>query len=257
MPYFPWAQLTFLNLPNGCLDSKDAFTILSLCSSLVKCKLGLIPDEESGTLVAGRPYIALPSLETLQIEMIQLGTHSVLKQLTLPRLARFNLDDEEGGRDTPWVPAYAPAITCSRMLQQFIARSVSFPHGTLEALLEAAPVLIELDIRYHGILTDTTRTRIASGELVPRLALLRCAAADISELAPFLDMVERRNAEGVTREILGFAELFIQNEGSANVDDDVYDANYERLDKHQERGWKTMVRLPREYPLESDSESEV
>ncbi|RDB18957.1 hypothetical protein Hypma_014387 [Hypsizygus marmoreus] len=187
----PLSQLTSLHLLRVLMGSDTLLSVLNQCTSLVQGVFVVRSQDIDPHTTTQPSACTLPLLKTLYIILMCPGDFGWLQWLNLPSLAHFELTAQLGA---PFISSLVPTISSSRRLRTLCLCVIISP-SDLEEILEAAPLLVTLEVIRGRMLSRSVLDRMASGELVPQLASLFCAIEALDGLSPHLDMLESRKEE--------------------------------------------------------------
>ncbi|RDB16881.1 hypothetical protein Hypma_002522 [Hypsizygus marmoreus] len=225
----PFPQLTHLSIQQTDVDSALAFSILSLCRSLVDCVLEFQAGDIEGQSEAASPLIdhTLPALERLHLQVTGfLLDVAWFPHLELPSLVSFAFS-ASGNR--AWLPSWTPMITRSGRLESLVLYSPINP-VLLEEILATSPALMRLDL-HISTLSENILMGMSTGDLVPRLTSLICAVDLVEVLPSHLEMLQTRK-QG-TNSVSHIAEVVFTHTHPFASDE----ASVRRVHQLAEEGW--------------------
>ncbi|KAG6829135.1 hypothetical protein H0H92_005609 [Tricholoma furcatifolium] len=185
----PFDQLTEVIL-NGSFLSLDAtLTLLSQCTSVIKCCVCLLHGAESS---APLPHIVHPRLESLTITS-SLPTSIIaarfLDNLTLPCLHTFGITGNLIHENC--LPALISLISRSNCVLHCFSAGASILTGFLDPLLEVMPMLTNLIIPEVTVPIRMLE-HISQGLILPKLTTLNCTIiSSPHSLEAFMEAVDR------------------------------------------------------------------
>ncbi|KAJ7020048.1 hypothetical protein C8F04DRAFT_1145547 [Mycena alexandri] len=170
--YLPWRQFTSLYFDNTFPTPSQYYSILGKCENVERARLDLFPSPVGGTIELSGVEIALPALQTLELNTDVLGNAArFLHSVALHALVDLSISLADDYDNTIFDVRCFPAMQrlsideCGRASQR-----------DLEAWLRACPAAVDVWVPGH-CMQQVIVDQIADGRLLPRLQFLVLEAA--------------------------------------------------------------------------------
>ncbi|KAJ7429811.1 hypothetical protein B0H11DRAFT_2141227 [Mycena galericulata] len=182
----PWRQLTEIYFSNITPTPAQYYSILDGCEDVKVSRMDVFPTDSSGTIELSECQIALPALETLELNTDVLGNAArFLQSIALDSLVDLSLSLSDDPDGTIFTVRPFPAL---KSFSIFDASDIS--ETDLETWLRACPAAVDVWLPDFPM-TPRLVEQIADGRLLPRVQLLAFGSTVPSVLIPALEARQR------------------------------------------------------------------
>ncbi|KAJ7483902.1 hypothetical protein B0H11DRAFT_2279621 [Mycena galericulata] len=185
--HVPWRQLTEVYFNNTFPTPSQYYSILDGCKYIKASRLDVFPPDSGHNIELSECQIALPALETLELNTDVLGNAArFLQSIALDSLVDLELTVSDDYDGTSFTVRPFPALK-----RLSITDASHVLETDMEAWLRACPAAVDVWVPDFPMRPPLVE-QIADGRLLPCVQLLTFGAADPPVLIPALEARQRR-----------------------------------------------------------------